>query len=281
MKLRQIILLLVLVFTIGSFESRGQIDSVFWFAAPWVTPSHAGNTPIALRISTFNSPTTVRVYQPAGTYDSTFVVPANSLNSHFLDGIVNTLESKPADNVLNYGIKIEADTLITVVYEVVTIVNNPETYSLKGQNAIGTEFVCPFQTTWNNGNYVPIQPKSMICIVATEDNTTVWITPKATVVGHPAGITYSVVLNRGQTYTVENTSQATSTAGNNLGGTIVVADKPIAVTVSDDSVTNSGGGCRDLMGDQIVPVDVVGTNYIDNRPFSGCRTSFNRTIQQH
>lgn len=265
MKLRRIILLLALIFTVGSFESKGQIDSVFWFAAPWVTPSHAGNTPIALRISTFNSPTTVRVYQPAGTYDSTFTVPANSLNSHFLDAIVNTLESKPADNVLNYGIKIEADTLITVVYEVVTIVNNPETYSLKGQNALGMEFVCPFQTTWANGNYAPIQPKSMICIVATEDNTTVWITPKATVVGHPVGVTYSIMLNKGQTYTVENVSQATNTPGNNLGGTIVVSDKPIAVTVSDDSVTNSGGGCRDLMGDQIVPVDVVGTNYIVNR----------------
>lgn len=265
MKLRRIIVLLALIFTVGSFESKGQIDSVFWFAAPWVTPSHAGNTPLALRISTFNTPTTVRVYQPAGTYDSTFVVPANSLNSHFLTSIVNTLESKPADNVLNYGIKIEADTLITVVYEVVTNVNNPETYSLKGQNAVGMEFVCPFQNSWANGNYSPIQPKSMICIVATEDNTTVWITPKATVVGHPAGITYSVVLNKGQTYTVENTSQATNTPGNNLGGTIVVANKPIAVTVSDDSVTNSGGGCRDLMGDQIVPVDVVGTNYIVNR----------------
>lgn len=265
MKLRRIILLLALIFTVGTFESKGQIDSVFWFAAPWVTPSHAGNTPLVLRISTFNAPTTVRVYQPAGTYDSTFVVPANSLNSHFLTSIVSTLESKPADNVLNYGIKIEADTLVTVVYEVVTGGNNPETYSLKGQNAIGTEFVCPFQNTWINGNYTPIQPKSMICIVATEDNTTVWITPKATVVGHPAGVTYSVTLNRGQTYTVENTSQATNTPGNNLGGTIVVSDKPIAVTVSDDSVTNSGGGCRDLMGDQIVPVDVVGTNYIVNR----------------
>ena len=99
MKLRRIILLLALIFTVGSFESKGQIDSVFWFAAPWVSPSHAGNTPIALRISTFNAPTTVRVYQPAGTYDSTFVVPANSLSSLFLSSIVNTLESKPANSL--------------------------------------------------------------------------------------------------------------------------------------------------------------------------------------
>lgn len=260
---------LLLIFTFGCVVNvsnvNAQIDSLFWFAAPWVSPSHSGNTPVVFRISTFNVATTVRVYQPAGTYDSTFVVPPNSLNSHFLTSIINTLESKPADNALNYGIKIEADTLITVVYEVVTSGNNPETFSLKGQNALGTEFVCPFQNTWINGNYAPVQPKSMICIVATENNTTVWITPKATVVGHPANVTYSIVLQAGQTYTVENTSQATNTPGNCLAGTIVVSDKPIAITVSDDSVTNSGGGCRDMMGDQIVPVDVVGKEYIVNR----------------
>ena len=256
--------IVVLIFNVQ--QSSAQIDSVFWFAAPWVTPSHADNTPIALRISTFNSPTTIRVYQPAGTYDSTFTVPANTLNSHFLTAIVNTLESKPADTPLNYGIKIEADTLITVVYEVVSTGNNPETYSLKGINGLGTEFVAPFQTTWNNGSYAPIQPKSMINIVATENGTTVWITPKTNVVGHPANVTYSITLNAGQVYTVENLSQATSTAGNNLGGTIIVSNKPIAVTVSDDSVWNSaGGGCRDLMGDQLVPVDVIGNEYIVNR----------------
>lgn len=260
------LMLTVLTLIIGASKAEAQIDTAFWFAAPWVTPDHAGNTPIALRISTFNAPTTVRVYQPAGGYDSTFVVPANSLNSHFLSPIVNTLEAKPADNVLNYGIKIEADTLITVVYEVVTVVNNPETYSLKGTNGLGMEFITPFQTTWRNGAYPPNQPKSMICIIATEDNTTVWITPKAAVVGHPANITYSVTLNKGQVYTAENVTQLTNTPGNNLSGSIVVSNKPIAVTVSDDSVWNAaGGGCRDLMGDQLVPVDVIGTEYIVNK----------------
>lgn len=263
MKLLRNILTVALLF-IASSKSFGQIDSVFWFAAPWVTVGHANNVPVVLRISTFNAPTTVRVWQPAGTYDSTFVVPPNSLNSHDLSSIINTLESKPANTALNYGLKIEADTLITVVYEVVTAVNNPETYSLKGQNGIGTEFICPFQTSWGNGAYAPL-PKSMICIVATEDNTTVWITPKTNIVGHPANVTFSIVLQKGQTYTAENTVQTTNIPGNNLSGTIVVSDKPISVTVSDDSVRSSGGGCRDLAGDQIVPVDVLGTEYIVNK----------------
>ncbi len=249
---------------ISQSSVSAQIDSVFWFAAPWVSVGHANNVPVVLRISTFNAPTTVRVWQPAGAYDSTFVVPANSLNSHDLSSIINTLESKPADLALNYGLKIEADTLITVVYEVVTAVNNPETYSLKGQNGIGLEFVCPFQTSWANGIYSPL-PKSMICIIATEDNTTVWITPRTNIVGHPANITYSIVLQRGQVYTAENLLQTTNIPGNNLSGTIVVANKPISVTVSDDSVRSTGGGCRDLAGDQIVPVDVLGTEYIVNK----------------
>ncbi|MBK6985071.1 MAG: IgGFc-binding protein [Bacteroidetes bacterium] len=77
-------------------------------------------------------------------------------------------------------------------------------------------------------------------------------------------VSYSITLNAGQTYNVENVTRFTSVAGQNLSGTIVVSNKPISVTVSDDSV---GGvsGCFDLMGDQIVPVEVVGTEYIINK----------------
>jgi len=264
MRLLKFLFAFLLLTTAGSLKTHAQVDSVFWFAAPWVTPGHAQNVPVVLRLSTFGAPTAVRIQQPAGTYDTIINIPANSLFSKDLSHLINTLESKPANTALNYGLKITADTLITAVYEVVTAVNNPETYSLKGQNGMGTEFVCPFQTRWNNGSYSP-QPKSMICIVATQNNTTVWITPKAAIIGHPAGITYSVVLQAGQTYTCENVTANTATPGNNLGGTIVYSDKPISVTVSDDSVAAEGGGCRDLMGDQIVPVDVVGTEYIVNK----------------
>ncbi|MBC9813475.1 gliding motility-associated C-terminal domain-containing protein [Crocinitomicaceae bacterium CZZ-1] len=261
----RLIFIIITAFLSFSNAVSAQIDTTFWFAAPWVTPSHANNVPVVFRLSSFENPTTVRLYQPAGTFDTTVVVPPNSLNSVFVSHIINTLEAKPANTALDYGIKIEADTLITVVYEVVTNVNNPETYSLKGSNGVGLEFVTPFQTSWNNGSYSPIAPKQMFCIVATEDNTTIWITPRAAIVGHPTGITYSITLDKGQVYTAENVTQATSVSGNNLSGSIIVADKPIAVTISDDSVTNSGGGCRDLMGDQIVPVEVVGTEYIVNK----------------
>lgn len=266
MKAKKILILLI-AFLSFSHVAESQVDSVFWFAAPWVTPSHSGNGPVALRISTFNKPTTVRIYQPAGGYDNTVVIPANSLESVNLTAILNTLESKPANTALDYGIKIEADTLITVVYEVITAGSNPETYSLKGSNGVGTEFVTPFQTrwpVWTMGG-TSIQPKQMFSIVATENNTTVWITPRTDIVGHPAGQTFSITLNEGQVYTAENMYQDVNQPGKTLSGSIITSDKPIAVTVSEDSVTGSPRSCKDLMGDQIVPVEVIGNEYIVNR----------------
>jgi gliding motility-associated-like protein len=255
--------LLLVLLILSSKSVLSQIDTVFWFAAPWVTTGHAGNTPVVLRLSSFNNATTVRVRQPAGTFDTTFVIPANSLVSESLSHLISQIENTPANTVHNRGLKITSNFPMTAIYEVVTIVNNPETYSLKGQNGMGLEFVCPFQTRRNNGGYAPT-PKSQILIVATQNATVVWITPRCNVIGHAANVTYSVSLNAGQSYNVENVTNASSVAGQNLSGSIVVSNKPISVTVSDDSV---GGvsGCFDLMGDQIVPVEVVGTEYIVNK----------------
>lgn len=262
--MKNIFVLLLLSITVLCNNVSAQIDTEFWLGAPWVSKGHANNVPVFLRISSFDNPTTVRIYQPAHTYDTTFVMNGNSLKSVNLSHIINSLEAQPASTILNYGIKIETSDEVTVVYEVATNVNNPETYSLKGQNGLGLEFFTPFQTKWNNGSYSP-QPKQQIVVVATEDNTTVWITPRARTTTHPAGVTYSVSLDKGQVYNIENFTGQTAIAGNNLSGSIIVSDKPVSVIVSDDSVRAEGGGCADLMGDQIVPVDVLGTEYIVNK----------------
>ncbi len=274
------ILIILTVLTTTSNSLFAQIDTNFWFAAPWVTPDHDDRDPIAFHFSTFNNPTTVRIQQPASTYDTTFTVPANSLFSKFVDFMMDSLESKPANQVLRTGFHITSNYPMIVVYDVVTrgpASNNPETYSLKGTNGIGYEFVLPFQTLWNNktlgsdynGDGVITQPYSQFNIVATEDNTTIYITPRCPIIGHPANVTFPVFLPfKGNVYTGQNVTQLASIPGNNLSGTIVVSDKPISVTVSDDSVNPSaGGGCYDLMGDQIVPTDVIGTEYIVNKGF--------------
>jgi hypothetical protein len=142
---------------------------------------------------------------------------------------------------------------------------NPEIFSLKGKNALGTLFYTPFQNIWDNSfliSYSPT-PYSSFDIVATEDNTTVNITPKNDLVGRSAGISFSIVLNKGQTYSAAASSQL---AGKHLGGSKISADKLIAVTIKDDllyypvQADNVLG--IDLIGDQIVPVDIIGSEYI-------------------
>ncbi len=280
------ILLLLSLFKVTPTFS--QIDTAFWFAAPWVTPDHAARQPIIMRVASFANTTTVRLRQPAmpnvfHKYDTTFTMGPNSVVNvtFWKDAPATTgnrgwdsLEVRPANQVVPYGIYVSTSNNVSVVYDVVTTGNNPETMSLKGQNGLGTEFVCPHQTQWFNqfktdfGSTPPgvNQPKQQINIVGTKPNTVVWITPKCAIVGHAANITYSIMLaNPGDAYTLENATQSTNVPGNNLSGTIISSNNPIAVTVADDSVRNPSGGCHDLIGDQIVPVDIVGKDYIMNK----------------
>ncbi|GAB5417802.1 MAG: hypothetical protein Crog2KO_19020 [Crocinitomicaceae bacterium] len=265
MKRTKYVLLLLMLAKMCFTSVNAQVDTVFWFAAPWVTPDHDNNVQMAFRISTLGAPANVRIQMPTATYDTTFVVPASGLVSVDLNHLVGDIESAPADAILTSGIKITSDEFITVVYDfisdLVTITpgtpNNPETYSLKGQNGMGTEFVTPFQTIWDNrdltndrnGDGTVTDPRQFFSVVATEDNTTIWITPKCDVVGHPANVTYAVTLPlAGNVYTCENVVMTTSNPGSSLSGSIVVSDKPVSVTINDDSVNPSGGGgCFDLM----------------------------------
>lgn len=294
------LVILFFIFIANTVNLSAQIDTSFWFAAPWVTPDHWWKDDIKFHFS--GQPgTVVRFRQPAlsgpNKYDTTFVLDFTGTFDYTMwkNKIANASslgynfwESRPANTVLPYGLYISAATNptvpantnanITVVYDVITRATNffnPETFSLKGQNGFGKDFFCPFQTRWFNqtlggdlnGDAIVTQPKQQINIVATKANTTVWILPKTTVVGHPANITYSVLLvNPGDVYTIENTFQNTNVVGNNLSGTAISSDKDICVTVADDSVRGVTG-CFDLMGDQIVPVEITGRDYILNKGF--------------
>ena len=260
-----------------------QIDTSFWFAAPFVSPDNAIRNPIILQISALSSPATVKVRQPSAIapnkYDTTFVVPANTTFNYtfWRDALTNltnlgydSLETRPSNTVVPYGLYVSSSSNIQAVYNILTTFTNPESFSLKGQNALGKSFMCPFQTTrynqtiGNMANTPPgiIQPKQQINIVASKANTSVWITPKCNTIGNLANITYSIILNNpGDAYTIENAVQSTSIAANNLSGTEITSNKPIAVTVADDAV-RSTSGCYDLIGDQLIPVSVTSLDYI-------------------
>lgn len=238
----------------------------FWFVAPQVTDGHV-DRPIALRISSYGTAASVTVSQPANPGFNPIVVgvAANSTVSVDLTANITTIENSPANTVLNFGIHILATADIACYYEVETN-NNTDIFALKAGNALGTRFYVPGQSFWKSGNYTPM-PVNAIDIVATENNTNVTITPSKAAVGHAANVPFSITLNRGQTYSLQ---AANSTANDKLGGTLVTSDKNVAITISDDSGYNSSyGGCKDLMGDQMIPMNRIGTEYIVMKGFLG------------
>jgi gliding motility-associated-like protein len=256
---------LFFAFAFVALTTVAQTDTIFWFAAPEVS-IHTSNfdRPIYLRMTTSGQAATVTISQPAGGGMPTQVVniPANSTQTVDLTTWIDQIENKPSNTNLNYGLKIQSTTNITAYYEVVSsqCQCNPEIFVLKGMNALGTDFWIPSQNYLDNNNgYSPV-PYSAFDIVATQNNTTVTITPSNAIVGHAAGVPFNVILNEGQTYSA---TAASVLAAQHLQGSRVTSDKPIAITVKDDLLNGAPfGGCADLGGDQIVPVNLLGTEYI-------------------
>ncbi|MCE2682820.1 MAG: IgGFc-binding protein, partial [Cryomorphaceae bacterium] len=251
-------LIIVCFFLCATFQLSAQLDTVFWFVAPEVAQQH-GDRPIVFRFATLANPATITISQPANPLFPTQVLnlAANSAQTLDLTPWIDIVENKPANTTLNYGFKISATANITAYYEVnPTCACNPDIFSLKGKNSVGTSFITPFQNFLNNASYA----RSAFNIVATQDNTTITIIPTQNIVGHAANVPFNIVLNKGQTYSAENVSIL---AGQHLGGSVIISDKPIAVTLSDDTAQGTPyGGCADLMGDQLIPTSIIGSEYI-------------------
>lgn len=258
--------LLLYLFLFAGFGLMAQSDTEFWFGAP--ENAFGGGTstnrdrPIYIRVSTFDQEATVTVSQPArpAFIPLAQTIAANSTYTYNLTTFLEFIETQPANTIQNYGLKIISTAPVTAYYEQASA-SNPDIFTLKGRNAIGTRFVIPSQMDYNNVDAFPTGGNDKLnsfVIVATQNNTTVTITPAKAIVGRPAGVPFTIVLNAGQTYSATATSQA---AAQHLLGSLVIADKPIAVTVNDDSVVLSGTAA-DLVGDQIIPSEVMGKDYI-------------------
>jgi len=245
--------------------SFAQTDTTFWFVAPEVANSH-GDRPVAFRVTSQGQAATVTLSMPANPLFTpvTWNVPANGTRSVIYgnNDTLDIIENKPNNTILNKGFLIESTSPITAYYEVVTGNNNPDIFALKGRNALGTDFIVLSQNEMANAH-----GHERIDIVASENNTTIQIIPTATLNGITADTVF-ITLNRGQTYSVHANS---TNAGTSLRGTQIKSDKKIAVTIIDDSVQGGdiyqGGGCFDLLGDQLIPTNIIGNDYIAIRGF--------------
>ncbi len=246
----------IILFVLISSATFSQQDTLFWFAAPDVS-SGEGESPIQLKIMSYGMPSDVTISQPANGAFSPILVSlaANSTQSIDLTSFLAQIESPSGNTANSNGLKITATNPISAYYEV-NAPTNKEVFTLKGNTALGLEFYTPFQKNKANAVTTPASYSSFE-IIASEDNTTILITPRTAIIGHAQDVTFSITLNEGQTYSARdlNVSAATS-----LAGSIVSANKPIAITIFEGALVN--GGCVDAIGDQITNSTYLGKNHI-------------------
>ncbi len=243
---------LVILLFFAPVISYSQIDNEFWFVAPEISQSH-GDRPIYMRISTTEDIANVTLSMPA---NSSFTpisqsIPPNTTFSIDLTPWIDIIENMPANQVLNRGLRLISDSDVTAYYECANA-SNPGIFSLKGKNGVGTEFYIVSQNDYRNQH-----GQESFDIVATEDNTKIIIQPTDNIEGHNANDDFQVTLNKGETFSCRATNTAPE---HTLNGSHITSDKPIAVSWQDDSLFE--GWAYDVVCDQIIPVNILGNEYI-------------------
>ncbi|PKR81324.1 hypothetical protein CW751_04510 [Brumimicrobium salinarum] len=250
------LILLVVVFNCIHFVGFNQIDTTFWFVAPNAS-SGVGDTPISLELTSYADPATVTISLPATPSFTplSYNLPANSYQSVDLTPFISDIIATTGNVVMDNGIKIASTADISANYSLNSS-SNKEVIGLKGALALGLEFYTPFQKHWSNTTSTPTAFSSFD-IVATEDNTTVLITPRADIVGRTKDATFSITLNEGQTYSARDLDPLPSSS---LSGSIVSVDKPVAVTIFEDGLEN--GTCADAIGEQMTNTESLGNKFV-------------------
>jgi PKD repeat protein len=269
--MKKYLIIIPIVFLLWNVRPvEAQTDTEFWFAVPKVTQGHGwGARRFFFRFANLDDANRITISMPANPAFIPIVRDLDPFQAETVDvtAIILQIWTENPNQIYNRGIKITATNLTTAYFEVGTH-NNPDIFSLKGRNALGTDFFVPFQDHFNNGVYNP-RPYSGIYIVATQDQTKITVTPSRNAFpGRPAGVPFDIILNMGETFAVapHDFQGVGMQAANHLGGTRVQSDKPIAISTSDDSVAaNPYGGCRDLIGDQLIPTSIIGKEYIAMR----------------
>ncbi len=241
-----------LLAAIISCLSYAQVDTEFWFACPDLSSIHFESC-IRLCITTFDQPATVTITQPANPTFATITetIAANSYKNISLSSLLSKVETTPGA-IRKTGLLIQSTSQVTAYYA--NYCDNSEIYSLKGRNALGTDFVIPTQYSYANSDQYG--GSSSVEIVATQDGTEVTITPSHACVGYAANKTFTITLNRGESFALRAKSM---TALGHLFNTRIKSTKPIAVNYTDDSVEGPG---VDLIGDQLVPIELAGQKYV-------------------
>lgn len=254
---------IIAIIAISSYlSSYAQMDTEFWFAVPNLsTHSHSASYRLILFSEARSANVTISMPANPSYQDVHTQVPANGYNDITIAANYTTAQTEyalPYNTISSRALYIQSDAPIYCYFQIDH--NNGEAYTLKGRNALGTDFCVLSQNSMENGlNSNNTTPYHSIEIVATKNNTHVIIQPSQPVESSCTTAPITITLQQGQTYAFKACSRNGS---DHLCGTRITADQPIVVNSTDDSVLALGGTGRDLVADQLTPIDHWGNEYI-------------------
>lgn len=157
------------------------------------------------------------------------------------------------DTISNLGIHVMSEKEVTV-YGLNQRDSTTDAFLGLPTDILGTEYI---NLGFANTNVVNA---TQFGVVATQDTTTVTITPSVTTGSRLIGVPYDIVLNQGQTYQLRNTNAAPA----DLSGTIIESDKPIGVFGGHQCANIPTGNtvACDHIVEMLPPVSTWGTSFV-------------------
>ena len=182
---------------------------------------------------TGNTSTSGTVEIPGIGFSTAFTVTPGNITNVVVPGAA---ESQTSGVIDNKGVHITALSPVTV-YGLNQIQFTTDAYLGLPTPLLGTDHIVLGYTGGAGG-------PSEFQVVATQDATQVTITPSAAAAGHPAGVPFTVPLNRLQTYQLQASSSATD-----MSGTLISSTKPVSLF--------AGSVCTNIPSTQYVACDHV------------------------
>lgn len=232
--------------------TRDNLGTEFWLAFPTNLgdgANFAGPKNLYLHISSPHS-TTGTVSIPGLNFSQPFTVQANQTTTV---NIPTAADPRGANGVINdLGIHVVSNQEVAV-YALNQIQQTTDAFTGLPLDILDTEYIV---LGWKN-NIDAYFARSQVNFVATENNTTVRITPAAPTLGRQAGVPYTVTLNAGQSYQLQAQGIPLD-----LSGTRLSSNEPIAV-FGGHSCANipTDVPLCDYVVEQIPPTSTWGTNF--------------------
>jgi len=221
----------------------------FWFG--FMEHVDVGNNSmVAMVTSKTGTSGTIRI--PGQNWSQSFTVGANDVRIIDLPSFAENLGS---EEIQSRGIQVETDQPSSVYIHQFHSFRSEATVVLPN-SALGNEYyVMTYTGVFNQGKTHPAE----FLVVALQDETEVMITVSdQTEGGKTAGTTFTVLLNRGETYQV----QAAQSSGD-LTGSFISSDKRFNV-FGGNSWTQVPSNCefRDNLLEQMYPVSTWGKQFV-------------------